>query len=111
MRRVCHQKPGALEALLIELHHRDCQECFQGPTICFSNIIDSDSILKIWVVRLDHPYKNIWRMMTGLMLTDSGLAVSTRRMLTDDELHCRMCRKCGRMVTRKQRHWEFEMFA
>ena len=96
------RKIGGMEALLIELHLRDCLECFRRADDAFFEHNGFRFCLEdLGSFRLDHPAQE------HLEYNDKLDAYLTGRLSDfhkeDMEMHCRLCRKCRQMVARAQK--------
>jgi hypothetical protein len=91
-----------MAALLIELHLKDCPECFRrADDLFFKHNGFRLRLDDLGSFKLDHPAQD------HLANDDRLDAYLTGRISDfhkeDVELHCRMCRKCRRMVARGQK--------
>ena len=96
------RKIGAMEALLIELHRRDCPECFRrADDVFFDHNGFRFCLEDLGSLKLDHPAQEHLENDDRLDAYLTGRISDFHR--EDVELHCRMCRKCRRMVAREQK--------
>ena len=96
------RKTGAMEALLIELHLKDCPECFRrADDLFFKHNGFRFCLEDLGSFKLDHPAQDHLENDDRLDAYLTGRISDFHK--EDVELHCRMCRRCRRMVARKQK--------
>jgi len=91
------RKIGAMEALLNELHLRDCPECFRrADDVFFDHNGFRFCLDDLGSLKLDHPAQEHLEYNDKLDAYLFGRLSDFHK--EDVEMHCRLCRKCRRMV-------------